>query len=335
MHSNRRWILTGVGIALGALAGPGMLQAQTVYVQTPRHFRPPLGDEARDIFNSGQRLYDQDNFVAAEKRFREVIQKFPTHIIAARAEYYLIRVLTQLGKRAEALARINSFGKMYPRSRWSTDVEELRIRLTNQVPPAAERVLLLAPPAAPAPPSPPAPPARGILIGQRNVVETQDSEITLQQEIMRAIFLSDAQRAMVIATERLKSNMADPLVVSSLNMLATSASSQALPMLLEIAKNSPSPKARKDAIFWMTQTKADKDAIADALTGLMSSNADDWDAVTFAFGQLRTEKAVNALATIAQDKSRLEAARQSAVFWLRNMRMPEANQALENLLRKK
>ena len=326
MHSNRRWISKVIWVALGALAVPRIVSAQTLIMQVPRHFVTPYGDEARDIFNSGQRLYDQDNFADAEKRFREVIQRFPGHIIADRAEYYLIRTLTQLGRRAEAITRINGFARTYPRSRWSTDVEELRIKLTNQVPPTAERVLRLQ-----VPPEPPAPAApRGILIRQRNA-EVTDSEISLQQEIMRAIFISDVNRAIGIATERLKSNMADPVVVSSLSMVATSASPQSFPILLEIAKNSPSPKARKDAIFWMIQTRTDRDALVDTLTGLMSTNGDDSDSVMFALSQIRTEKSVNALAAIAQDKNRPAPVRQNAIFWLRSMRIPEATQTLQNL----
>ena len=326
MHSNRRWISKVIWVALGALAVPRIVSAQTLIMQVPRHFVTPYGDEARDIFNSGQRLYDQDNFADAEKRFREVIQRFPGHIITDRAEYYLIRTLTQLGRRAEAITRINGFARTYPRSRWSTDVEELRIKLTNQVPPTAERVLRLQ-----APPEPPAPPApRGILIRQRNA-EVTDSEISLQQEIMRAIFISDVNRAIGIATERLKSNMADPVVVSSLSMVATSASPQSFPILLEIAKNSPSPKARKDAIFWMIQTRTDRDALVDTLTGLMSTNGDDSDSVMFALSHIRTEKSVNALAAIVQDKNRPAPVRQNAIFWLRSMRIPEATQTLQNL----
>src|SRR5207244_2938055 len=94
-------------------------------------------------------------------------------------------------------------------------------------------------------------------------------EISLQQEIMRAMFQNDPGRAIQIATDRLKANMADPVVLSTLNMVATNGSAQALPFLLEIAKSSPNAKARKDAIFWMSQTRGDKDVVVDALNGLL------------------------------------------------------------------
>src|SRR3989475_1559052 len=339
MYSNRRWISKAIWMGLSAVTLPHAASAQAPPIQVPRHFFTPLADEAREVFNAGQRLYDEDNFAEAERKFREVVQRFPRHAIADRADYYLIRTLTQLGKRLEALSRINAFGRSYPRSRWSSDVEELRIKLTNQVPPAAERVLLIAPPPPP-PPPPPGPPAptvsstasRTIAIRQRTA-ETPDSEISLQQEIMRAIFRSDVNRALEIATERLKSNMADPLVMSILNMLAASASAQGLPMLLEIARNSPNAKARKDAIFWMSQATGDKDSIVDALVQLSSSEVEDSDSINFALSQIQAEKAMNALATISRDRNRSDATRQNALFWLAQSRVPNRISLLEDIFK--
>jgi hypothetical protein len=198
MYPSRRWVSKATWIALitlSTVAMPCAASAQARPVQVPRHFFSVLADEARDIFNAGQMLYDQDNFVDAEKRFREVIQRFPRHIIADRADYYLIRTLTQLGKKAEALSRINAFARTYPRSRWSTDVEELKIKLTNQVSPAAERVLLQAPLPPPAPSAAPIPAAasRTVVVRQQSA-ETANFDVSLQQEIMRAMFRSAADR---------------------------------------------------------------------------------------------------------------------------------------------
>jgi hypothetical protein len=63
----------------------------------------------------------------------------------------------------------------------------------------------------------------------------------------------------------------------------------------------------------------------------MSTNGDDSDSVMFALSQIRTEKSVNALAAIVQDKTRPAPVRQNAIFWLRSMKIPEATQTLQNL----
>jgi tetratricopeptide (TPR) repeat protein len=323
--------------ALLALALSSVLSAQT------RLFM--RADEARDIFNTGQRFYDEYKYTDAENKFREVVQRFPKNPIADRAAYYLIRTLSQAGKRNEALDRINAFAKQYPKSRWLDDIQEVRLQLTSQVSPQAESILLRqAPPAPPAPAVPPAPAIEPLRPGQAPRVptprpprpprqtESTDPEISLQQEIMRAMFRNNVGRAIEIAMERLKANMADPVVLSTLNMVATSASAQALPMLLEIARNSPNAKARKDAIFWISQSRGDKDAIVDTLTGLLPAlSEEDSDAVTFALSQIRTDKSFNALATIARDKTKPEKARTNALFWIGQSRSTNRVSLLEDI----
>src|SRR5205814_1667036 len=127
-------------------------------------------------------------------------------------------------------------------------------------------------------------------------------------------------------------DMADPVVLSTLDAVASSASTQALPFLLDIAKNSPNMKARKDAIFWMTQAGGDKDAVVDTLNGLLPALGDEsFDAVIFALGQIRTDKAFNTLANIARDKTRTEKTRMSALFWIGQSRSPNRVALLEDI----
>src|SRR6185369_12789652 len=127
---------------------------------------------------------------------------------ADRADYYLIRTLAQLGKKTEALSRIDAFARLHPRSNWFDDVQEFRIQLTNEIPPKAESILIRtavqAPPVPPAPPKPSAyaesltgpvptfsitaapPVAFGTFYRQ-----TAYPEISLQQEVLRALFHND------------------------------------------------------------------------------------------------------------------------------------------------
>ena len=149
---------------------------------------------------------------------------------------------------------------------------------------------------------------------------------------MRAFFRNDADRAIQIAIVRLKTDMADPVVLSTLDAVAQSASTQVLPFLLDVAKNSPNLRARKDAIFFMTQSQVNKDAVVDTLTGLVPTvTDDDSDAVTFALGQIRTEKALNALAGIARDKNRSEKMRNSAIFCIGQSGVPNRVALLDDI----
>jgi hypothetical protein len=321
-------VITGLGLSTSAAF------AQTGHILiVQRNFMEdgPVDRSARELFNAGQKFYDQSRYPDAERTFRQVVLKYPKSTVADRAGYYLIRTLSQIGKRTEALEQINAFPKMYPKSSWNADVQEIKIQLTNQVPPRAEFILLrqAPPPSPPAPaapaktiefvssnvPAPPSPPApRASFFGW---AQNTDPQVSWQQEVMRAFFRSDADRALQIAMERLKADMADPVVLSTLDAVAQSTSTQALPFLLDVAKNSPNMRARKDAIFWMSQSRGNKDALVDILTGLLPTMTDDdADAVTFSLGQVRTEKALNALAGIARDKNRSEKMRSSALLWI-------------------
>src|SRR5436309_753467 len=125
-------------VLVGFLGMSSLRLAQSrrnVNVAVQRFVEP--ADPARDLFNTGQKFFDQNRHADAERTFREVIEKYPKNAIVDRAEYYLIRTLTQTGRRAEALERINAFAKKYPKSTWQPDVEELKMGLTNQVSPQA------------------------------------------------------------------------------------------------------------------------------------------------------------------------------------------------------
>ena len=345
MFSNRKGIsksiLTVIAV-LGFSTSAAFAQAGRVVIVKQNFMEEgPVDRSAREMFNIGLKFYDQSRYPDAERTLREVVQKYPKSAIADRAGYYLIRTLSRIGKRTEALEQINAFPKTYPKSAWNADVQEIKIQVTNQVPPRAEAILLRqappAPPAVarniefvpsgiPAPPSPPAP--RVSFFGPQNV----DPQISWQQEVMRVFFRSDADRALQIAMERLKTDMADPVVLSTLDAVAQSASANALPFLLDVAKNSPNTRARKDAIFWMSQSRGNKDALVDTLTGFLPTMTDDdADAVTFSLGQVPTEKALNTLAGIARDKNRSEKMRNSALFWIGQSEVPNRVSLLEDI----
>jgi tetratricopeptide (TPR) repeat protein len=355
MYSNMKWIIK---LLLAGFAVLGIASAASAQVRITQSLLPP--DEARDIFNAGQRLFDQGRLTDAESRFREVIRRFPKNQIADRADYYLIRsLMAQSGKKPEALSLIDGFAKQYPKSSWQNDVLELRIQLTNQVPETFERILITPTPApapgaspggrpiyisgfpapAPVPPAPPAPAAAPIgpgsvgPFGVFSAAQSSDPEVSLQQEVMRAIFQSNADRAIEIAMERLKANPGDPVVLASMNMIASSRSAQAMPMLISIAKSSTNARARKDAIYWLGQSRiGDRDAVVDTLVSLLPSlSEEDSEAVAYSLSQIRSDKSISALATIARDKGKNEKLRTSVVYWIGQTRAPNRVALLEDI----
>jgi tetratricopeptide (TPR) repeat protein len=354
MYLNTKWISKVILTLFVTLALAPAAPAQIRIWAHTQSLLPP--DEARDVFNAGQRFFDEDRFKEAENKFREVVRRFPRNPIADRADYYLIRTLAQVGKKNEALGRIDGFAKQYPKSRWLGDVQELRIQLTHQIPARAESILIRTtvsaaqpvpspfahsiqatvpeggpvvgvriPPTTPLPPIPPMP------FGGFGF-QSSDPEISLQQEIMRAMFRNNADRALEIATERLRADPSDPVVLSSLNALASSRSGVAMSMLLGIVKGSPNAKARRDAIFWLGQSQGDNDSIVDTIVGLLPSlSDDDSEAVAYTLSRMRSDKSINALAAIARDKNKSEKARTNAIFWIGQTRAANRLGLLEDI----
>jgi len=183
------------------------------------------------------------------------------------------------------------------------------------------------------PPVPPIPPIPAVHT-PFGFFESQnaDPEVSLQQEIMRAMFRNNVDRAIEIANERLKADPGDPVVLSSLNVIASSHSAQAMSMLLGIVRNSPNPRARRDAIFWLGQSRGDNDTIVDTIVNLLPSlSEDDSEAVAYTLSRIRGDKSLNALATIARDKNKSEKARTSSIFWIGQTRAANRIALLEDI----
>ena len=341
MKSSKHWILK-----------LGLVAVLVIAVSAPAF--AAKADAARDLFNKGRDRFDDGKYSDAESIFRQVLEKHPKHELADSASYYLIRTLPKTGKTAEARSLIESFTSKYPKSRWLTDVEEYRVTLTNQVTQQDLMRLTTAmsaatrsgqssstststsrPGAAPAAGATPGPIRTGVAPGQMTGVlatpqaprggrPAPDPEVTMQQEVLRVLFDTNADRAIAVSIERLVQNASDPVVLSSLHMIANSKSAAALPMLVNLAKNSPDAKARKDAIYWISQSRGEKDTIADLLVSLVPTLASDTDSesVTYALRQVNTTKSYDALATIAKDKGKSEKIRMSAIQYIGDSRVP-------------
>lgn len=146
--------------------------------------------------------------------------------------------------------------------------------------------------------------------------EDVDPEVSLQQEIMRAVLAADPERAMEIAADRLERDPSDPVVLANFHMIARSDTEQALTMLQNIATNSESERARQEAIFWISRWDGDEERVVDVLLDILPSINDDETAasVVFSLSRVDSERAVTALETLASDVSRSEELRKNAVF---------------------
>jgi hypothetical protein len=239
------------------IIGPRGLRAQT----------PAQNAQAHALFIEGRNLWDDGNFVDAEKKFRETLTKYPKAEQSDRTTYYLITTLVKLGRTADARAEIENFDKSYPQSSWKSDVEEKRLTLNGLpavFPLQGIRYFGYRGTAPGIPVSLPSgqPFARGVVTAAANV------NASLDQEVLRLIIQKDSDLGIEEARRRLKVNPSDPAVVTNLSTIANSGSAQAVPFLLTLTVNtSITPNTRDQALFWMN--RVDKETMAKALPEML------------------------------------------------------------------
>jgi tetratricopeptide (TPR) repeat protein len=343
MNSKTKWSITFTSASLALAFSAMPLAAQAIQIPVMQ-FGFMEADAARDLFNSGQDLFLNAKYAQAEDVFRQVLKKYPRNEIADRSSYYLAYSLAKQGKITEAKTQIDTFKKQYPRSSWLNDVEELRVKITNDIP--AEYLAMLRTPQAPTPP--PTPPratpaatarseqsstARGTSYARADSRSEVSPEVSLQREVLRVLFENDPDHAIEIATDRLKADPTDPVALGNLHMVANSRSDKALPMLVTLAKTSPDSRTRRDAVTWISQSRADKDTIADILIGLVPSMIadDDSSGITYALSRVNTPKTIDALASIARDKSKSDRVRMNALNWITESRVPNRLSLLDDI----
>lgn len=265
MTSNAMVLTLTIVVAMNVFAPHG-LSAQNPFAaaaQTP----------ARTLFIEGRDLWDEGKFVDAEKKFREVLTKFPRAEQSDRTAFYLITTLIKLGRTADARAEIENFDRNYPRSTWKGDVTEKRLSINglapmfqagwargiysaNQTPRVFTSSITVAV-------SPNFQTVTTKLRG-RNVVVNAG----LEQEVLRLLIQKDPGLGIEAARERLKVNPSDPAVVTNLSTIANSGSTQALPFLLTLTGNTAiAPNTTNQALFWVN--RVNKEAVSKALSDML------------------------------------------------------------------
>jgi hypothetical protein len=183
------------------------------------------------------------------------------------------------------------------------------------------------------PPMPPMPPSiEGFTFGLQGR-ETVDPNVRFQQEVFRTLVRTNADRAMEIATDRLKADPGDPVVLGNLAIIANSSSTKALPLLISIAKTSTNVAARREAASTIGRTR-DKDGLT-ILEDLYSSSGDNVDlrrSIVSSIGRSSDPRTVSVLANIVRNDTD-ESIRRNAIQYLGNRKEPEALKVLEDLLK--
>jgi hypothetical protein len=236
-----------------AMAGTLVTVLPQLHAQTPSQ-----NAVAKTLFVEGRDLWSDGKFADAEKKFREALTRYPRAEQSDRTSFYLITTLIKLEKIDEARSEIQGFNRNYPHSIWRPDVEEKRITLGMFVVPFAPISIAI-------PPAPAVPPQ---LHAPARYTFTFTPNAGLEQEAFRVIIQADANKAILLAKERLKANPSDPAVVSNFSVIAGSGSPQAFPFFVSVASDGPVPNTQTQARFWIGRLNNAEDAVGKAFIAL-------------------------------------------------------------------
>ena len=166
--------------------------------------------------------------------------------------------------------------------------------------------------------------------------ETVDPAIKLQQEVFRTIMRNSPERGLEIATDRLKADPGDPVVIGNLSSIAGSNSPKALPLLVTIAKSSTNQNARREAASAIGRSRNDTNGLT-ILEDLYTSSSDNLELrknIVASIGRSTDPRTIAVLSRIAKSDAD-DSVRRTAVQYLGNRKEPEALKALEDLLKTK
>ncbi len=307
-------------------------------------------DKAMELFSEARDLIDDDDWEGAEKSFRKFIDSYPKHKNVDAAFYYLALALKKQEKLAQADRTIDRLLAEYPRSSWAGDAKNLRVEIAArsgnghvieqelsrddlETKVIALQALFQANP------------ERGMqivadilkadsksnrqlkeiaisLIGQhsgKGGVETllniarNEKDPRLRKSAVFWLGQTGDERALDVLKEMALSDDAE-ISRMAISALGQRSNARALAFLSETARTATSVRARKEAIFWLSQSGGE--GAIDELLKLYDSdtNPEIRKQIIFALGQNGSARASAKLVEIARAGD--DESRKTAIFWL-------------------
>ena len=141
----------------------------------------------------------------------------------------------------------------------------------------------------------------GVGVGSSSSSQNDDDPCEFKIVVLQALFESDPQRGIAVATDWLKpgSTQTQRCKSAALTLLARHGGKAATPTILGVARNESDPKLRAKAISVLGQTN--DDSVVDALRdfAINSQDNDIAEAALYALSQHQSPRAVTALGEIA------------------------------------
>jgi HEAT repeat protein len=256
---------------------------------------------AMKMFRAGRDMIENEEWAKAAEAFRRFIDTYPRDNDVDAALYWYAYALKRQGNTKEAAKALKRLIKEHERSGWR---EEADAMLTELAP----------------------------ALGQPKIIDDALGRENEELKIiaLQSLFESDPERALGFVADWLKPNSTASrrMKESAVSLLGAHGGKQAVPILLDIARNQPDAKLRQTAIHRLGE--AGGEAVMDELMRIYSADPDPniKRQVLHAFAEMDGARADAKLLEVAQNAGEEIELRKTAIS-----RLGEREGAFDNLVR--
>ena len=267
--------------------------------------------DARELYKKAQQALNREEYTKAAGYFKDVYDRYEDSPYAADALYWRAFALYRLGGESrleEAQEALEIQQEHYQQAATQKDAEELYLRILGQLA------------------------AQGDSEAGQKVVEESTRALDDDPEAEPKADM-DEKIAALHALMNMRSDRAIPILRKILDdrdpgktklreqalfLLCQHGDEDAVPFLIDIAKNDPDFEIRKQAVFWLSQSQYPSEKSIAFLQQLVADTNDPqmMEQAMFAISQHQGKESRNVLRKIIQNEDLPPNTRGMAVFWL-------------------
>jgi HEAT repeat protein len=298
----RRILPIVVAITLAVIAG-GLVHQTSAQKLSPRNkqskFVQGSNDVANTIFSGGRDFISDEQWAKAEQKFSQYVSTYPNEKNADAAFYWMAYSQYKLNRFGDARVTIARLLNNYPSTSWKDDAKTLLAQIPGQSLGVGVGV--------------------GSGSGRGNGSLPDDDPCEFKIVVLQALFQSDVQRGIAVATDWLKpgSNQTLRCKGAALTLLARNGGKAVTPVILQVAQNETDLKLRAKAISVLGATN--DDSVIDPLRDLALNAPQNEiaEAALYALSQHTSPRAITVLSEIAVSSRPLEL-RKGAIMAIAN-----------------
>lgn len=337
-----------VGIVLvSAVAGPTVAQQKNRNLFAQQLSQQADADAAAAILRAGRDLITEKQWAKAQEKFKQLLSQYPGDKNLDAALYWLAYVQNKLSETKESRASLEQLLEKYPNSLWREDARLLLAQTLGAGTPAPAGWAVDVPVSvattvrpdiiyAPRPLSPTAMPLPPGMASnwpiEKDPNAADDDPCEFKIVVLQALFQTDVQRGIVVATDWLKSGSGQTVRCkgAALTLLGRHGGKAVTPTILSFARSEPDLKLKARAISALGATN--DDSVVDALRdfALNSTENDVVEASLYALRGHTGERAITVLGEIAANTSKPTTLRKLAIS---NIASRAGEPAVDALLR--